>query len=133
MRIYLASYFSEKTQTLFTHYLRLSTCKKKKTTWEIAYLGEEIPNKPLPENLIELDLFASELPEGVNRDEILQFILSYGIGTCFEKEFLPPLRPVIFLLGADRFNKYFKNPNLELEHILLRAGAGVVIIDRTEI
>lgn len=107
--------------------------KEKNNKWEIAYLSEGIRNKPLSENLIGLDLFSPELPEGVNRDEILQFILSYGIGTCFEKEFLPSLRPVVFLLGANRFNQYFKYPNLQLEQILLRAGAGVVILDRTEI
>lgn len=121
----------------FTHSLSTFVYLEKTETgkWALAYIGKEKPKNGLTENIFGFDLFdiSIELPLGVSREESIQSILAYGIGMCFEKEFLPPLRPVVFLLGASRFTQYFENPGLELEKILKLAGAGVVIFDRTEL
>ena len=106
--------------------------------WEPIAIGEEIPieHKADPSirkiNLFDLN---NELPSSItlSMNDLIQIFFEYGIGRCFEMSLLPQLRPVVFILGADKFSTLFENPREMFEKAARLGGAGIVVFDKTEL
>jgi hypothetical protein len=112
--------------------------RKDEALWVPLAIGEEISSEYLSApNIYRINLFGSNdhLPAewSLDREVLIQLFLEYGIGKCFESFWLPQLRPIVFLLGADRFGAQFKNPGDVFAEAARCAGACLVILDRTEL
>ena len=68
-----------------------------------------------------------------SRADLVQVIFYYAIGKIYENDFLPTLRPVVFILGADRFVNYLTNPRDEFRIAAKNGGAKEVIFDKTNL
>ena len=100
-------------------------------------IGEEVPNNHLAKpDIYRINVFDLDEPlppkTTFTRDNLVQAIFEYGFGKVYENDILPRLRPIAFVLGADRFNGYFSNPRDELRNAAKRGGAKEVIFDRSE-
>ena len=102
-------------------------------------IGEEVPNNYLLEkpDIYRINVFDLDVPlppkTTFSRESFFQVIFEYGFGKAYEKDILPKLRPIAFILGADRFNNYFSNPRNELRILAKRGGAKEVIFDKSEL
>jgi hypothetical protein len=100
-------------------------------------LGEEIPEDQLLPETYRIDIFDMKTPlppkTTLTREELHQILFEYGIGRCYEDTVIPILRPVVFILGASRFNKQFASPKDAFEKAAKRGGAGMVVMDKTEL
>ena len=100
-------------------------------------IGEEPPSEhSTNRGIVRIDVFDAEpLPPGTifSRDDLIEFIFEFGIGRCFEMSLLPQLRPVVFILGVDRFNALLENPREVFEKSAKLGGAGIVVFDKTEL
>ncbi len=101
-------------------------------------IGQEIPNNYVGKpNIYRINVFNldEELPPKTtfSREKLTQAIIEFGLGKIYEKYIFPRLRPVVFILGADRLNGYFRNPRDELRISAKCAGAKEVVFDKLEI
>ena len=106
--------------------------------WVPIAVGEEIPvehrNNP---DIVRIDI--SDLGDAqpsnsvISSEVFLQLLFEYGIGRCFESSWIPQLKPVVFIFGANRFNEHFKNPKEMFEPAAKRDGAKIVVFDKTEL
>ena len=100
-------------------------------------IGEELLNehRTLP-SIYKIDIFDldTQLPPNTtfSRSDLIQIIFEFGIARCFETTIIPQLRPVVVILGADRFRNLFTTPKDELEKAAKRGGAGLVIFDNID-
>lgn len=108
------------------------------TEWVPIALGEEIPDEIRTQsNIYRIDIKDfnknSPLSSTLGSQAFLKILFEYGIGKCFEKFRIPQLRPVVFVLGADRFTKQFEKPRDVFDKALRNGGAKIVIFDKTEL
>jgi hypothetical protein len=105
--------------------------------WTPLAIGEEIPREFLTPDVHKFELFESpgHSPPAshLGPNALLQIFFEYGIGKCLGGDFLPNLRPVVFVLGANRFTGHFEDPKVKFDEILKRAGAAIVVFDKTEV
>jgi hypothetical protein len=112
--------------------------RKDENMWTPIAIGEDIPREQLSDpNVRRIRLFEPEdiLPgdQASRQPELIQLLFEYGIGKCFESFWVPQLRPIVFLLGVERFGAQFKNPSDVFAEAARCAGARLVILDRTEL
>ncbi len=100
-------------------------------------IGEEIPNDRIFPDVWRIDIFDSnyQLPLDANwtRDDVIVLFLEYGLGQSLASTRFPRPRPVVFILGADRLKNQLKNPRDQLEKLVKRSGASIVVFDKIEI
>ena len=112
--------------------------EKGEAMWIPIAIGEEIPSEQRAgPNIYRIDIneIESESPSKpmLSSEGFLQLLFDYGIGRCFERFWFPQLRPMVFILSANRFSKQLKHPRAAFEIAAKRGGARVVIFDRTEL
>ena len=102
-------------------------------------IGEEVPSNYLlaKPDIYRINVFDLDVPlppkTTLSRESLIQVIFEYGFGKAYENDILPKLRPIAFILGADRFNNYFSNPRNELRILAKHGGAKEVIFDKSEL
>lgn len=106
--------------------------------WMPIAIGEEIPKEQLAKsNIYRVELFNEDnkVPSDIvwNKEVLIQLLFEYGIGRCFENFWFPQLRPVVFILGASRFNAQLEHPKEVFENAAKRGGARIVVFDKTEL
>lgn len=106
--------------------------------WMPIALGEEIPDEVRSKsNIYRIDITDFDKNSSSNSilssESFLRILFEYGLGKCFEKFRIPQLRPVVFVLGADRFTKQFEKPRDVFDKALRKGGASLVIFDKTEL
>jgi hypothetical protein len=111
---------------------------KSDSRWQPIAIGEEIPSEYRADpNICRVDLFDLDwqrpTSDTFDKDDLIEIFFEYGIGRCFEMSLLPELRPVVLILGVDRFRDYFKNPREVFEKAAKRGGAKIVVFDKTEL
>lgn len=81
---------------------------KEKGRWLLAGVGVDTWENRPPE-VVAVYLFdhSHALPEEINKLELLQGFMAYGIGKCLGSSILPVLRPTVILHGIDRFRDIF--------------------------
>ena len=108
------------------------------TKSSVISIGEPAPekykNKP---DIYRVDVFSTDNsfpPKGtVNRGDLVQIIFQYGLFWFYRRDFIPLLRPIVFILGASRFDDFFVNPKDELKTAAKKGGAFEVFFDKTEL
>jgi hypothetical protein len=111
---------------------------KEQDRWLPIAISEEIPVEELRKdgrsiarvNVFDLD---QPVPSGSDREELIEILAEFGIGMCFVKAIVPPLRPVVHFLGADRFRDKFENPRKIFGTALKHGGASVVVFDQMDL
>jgi hypothetical protein len=104
----------------------------------IISIGELAPekyrNKP---DIYRVDIFSADksLPpkSTVTRSDLVEIIFQYGLLWFYRKDIVPLLRPIVFILGASRFDNFFVNPKDELKTAAKKGGAFEVFFDKTEL
>jgi hypothetical protein len=111
---------------------------KDQDRWLPTSVGEEISKEDLCKDpsITRVDIF--DLDQSIqfgdyDREELIEVLVEFGIGMCFVKSILPPLRPVVHFFGADRFREKFENPREIFEKALKHGGAGIVVFDRMDL
>jgi hypothetical protein len=112
--------------------------EKNESKWLPVAIGEEIPSELRGNpNIYKIDV--KELNDSSPSESIMsgadffQVMFEYGLGKCFERYWFPQLRPVVFILGANRFGKQFQDPKGMLEKAVKLSGAKVVVFDNIEL
>ena len=99
----------------------------------IVAIGENAPESE--PRIKHIDIFDNKtyLPEKINKPDFLQAFLEYCIAKIFLLKFLPQVRPVVFILGSNKFDTLLCGFQKDiLENAFLSAGAGKVFFDSTE-
>ncbi|MBK8418746.1 hypothetical protein [Candidatus Villigracilis saccharophilus] len=109
-----------------------------KSKSEFIAIGNELPSNQLTKpDIYRINIFDLNEPlpprTTFSRADLIQVIFQYSIGKIYENDFLPTLRPVVFILGADGFTNYLANPRDELRVAAKNGGAKVVIFDKTDL
>ena len=99
----------------------------------IIAFGENAPESE--PRIKQINIFNKEahLTERKNKPDFLQAFLEYCIGKTFQLKFLPQVRPIVFILGSNKFDTLLCGFQKDiLESAFLSAGASKVFFDRTE-
>ena len=99
----------------------------------IIAFGENAPESE--PRIKQINIFNKEahLTERKNKPDFLQAFLEYCIGKIFQSRFILIPRPVIFILGSNRFNTILCGFQKDVfENALFASGASKVFFDRTE-
>ena len=100
---------------------------------KIFSIGENAPESE--PGIKQINIFNEEvhLTERKNKPDFLQAFLEYCIGKIFQLKFLPQVRPVVFILGSNKFDTLLCGFQKDiLESAFRSAGASKVFFDRTE-
>jgi hypothetical protein len=103
---------------------------------EVVAIGEP-PKYPTSYPIIQrIDVFSADAPSllktTLTREDLISYIFEFGILNLFTPSIIPNLKPLVFLLGADRFTSILPNSKALFEKCALRAGAIEVFFDTTE-
>ena len=99
----------------------------------IIAIGEHDPELDL--KVKQIGIFDNEvlLPETLTKSVLFQLFFEYCIGKIFQSRFILIPRPVIFILGSNRFNTILCGFQKDVfENALFASGASKVFFDRTE-
>jgi hypothetical protein len=69
----------------------------------------------------------------VNRNDLIEIIFKYGLSWFYRNDIIPRLRPIVFILGAERFNHFFANPKDDITIAAKNGGAKEIIFDKTDL
>lgn len=116
-------------------FLYLDNSKSKSS---IVSIGEIAPEKYLSKpDVYRVNVFdtGNSFPpkSTVNRNDLIEIIFKYGLSWFYRNDIIPRLRPIVFILGTERFNDYFANPKDDITIAAKNGGAKEIIFDKTDL